>query len=101
MNNKIKEQETESRPEERSSEQVKAVRRSKPLTKKQRRMVKILDQMKNYVNTYDSQTGWEDYSDETFIKDMLYGVGLAVDRKKYEWSDGFLLFKKKILSKYI
>lgn len=47
--------------------------------KKQKRVAKIIKFLKHYINTYDRQIGYLDYSDETIIDDILYGLGTALD----------------------
>lgn len=56
--------------------------------------------LQDYMNTYDKQYGYKEYSEECFINDILYGLGIALDPKKYRYADGFSLFKQK-LSKFI
>jgi hypothetical protein len=67
------------------------------MNKKQKRMKKAVEYMQNYINTYDKQTGYLDYSDDCFILDMIYGIGLALDSKDYEFADGFNNFKKVVV----
>lgn len=70
------------------------------MTKKQKRMRQAVDRMKHYLDTYDQQPGFLDYSDDTFIRDMLYGIGVALDQRKYAFAHGFDEFKT-LLSKYV
>lgn len=70
------------------------------LTKKQKRMRQAVDRIKHYVDTYDTQPGFLDYSDDTFIKDMLYGIGVALDQRKYAFAPGFDEFKR-VLKKHV
>lgn len=71
------------------------------LTPEQKRVKRIINDLKHYINTYDKQFGYLDYQDETIISDILYGLGIALEPEKYEWADGFLKFREEILSKYI
>ena len=64
------------------------------LTPKQERVKKAVEYLKNYINTYDSQYGYLDYSDAVIIDDILYGLGVALDDKKYQMGSGFKEFKK-------
>jgi len=57
--------------------------------KKQKRVVKIIKSLKHYINTYNRQIGYLDYSDETIIDDILYGLGTALDANKYSFFEGF------------
>lgn len=63
---------------------------------RQRRMQRMVAAMQLYVSTYTEQTSYMDYSDETFINDMLYGIALALDRKQFYASTGFDRFKKRL-----
>lgn len=47
-----------------------------------------LEKYKEYISTYDAKN----YSDETIVKDMLYGVGISLDEKKYSMANGFKNF---------
>jgi hypothetical protein len=66
------------------------------LTKRQKRMQKIVAAMQLYVSTYNDQSSYLDYSDETLINDMLYGIGLALDDKEFYSGTGFDRFKKRL-----
>lgn len=52
--------------------------------------------IQHYVATYSDQAHYEDYSDETFINDMLYGIGLAMDGIEYAQAAGFDKFKQAL-----
>ena len=60
---------------------------------KRKRMVEIVRRFQQYVGTYTSQPEYADYPDETFINDMLYGLGIAIDPKDYYAASGFDKFK--------
>lgn len=60
-------------------------------------VVKATEKLQNYMNAYDKQMGYEDYSEETFIDDVLYGLGTALDFKKYSFAPGYKKFKKRLL----
>lgn len=49
--------------------------------------------LKDYINTYDQQPGYESYRTETLIDDVLYGLGIALD-DKYKYAQGYEEFKK-------
>jgi len=70
-------------------------------TEKQERVKKIIDDLKKYINTYVKQHGYLDYSDETIINDMLYGIGIATDKSKYQFNNGFNDFKKYLTENII
>jgi len=58
-----------------------------------------LEKFKNYVNTYDTQIGFKNYSKETVINDFIYGIGICINEEEYKNADGFKRFKK-YLSKH-
>lgn len=62
------------------------------LTRKQKRMKTIVERLQVYVATYSEQSGYLDYSDTIFIDDILYGLGLALDRR-HHGAQGFDSFK--------
>jgi hypothetical protein len=64
-----------------------------------KRMKRIVAKMKRYVENYDKQPFYLDYSDDTFIHDMLYGIGISISTK-YEYAPGYDKFRK-FLSKYV
>ena len=63
------------------------------MTKKQKRMKEIVNKFQKYVETYDKQHGYLDYTDNTFIDDMLYGIGIAISGD-YKFAQGFFKFKE-------
>jgi hypothetical protein len=46
---------------------------------------------KEYINTYDFVDN-NNISKDTVLKDLLFGMGLLMDRKKYNFGDGFKKF---------
>jgi hypothetical protein len=51
-----------------------------------------LKAFKKYVNTYDVlRHGGDD--DRIIIKDMIYGIGIALDDEEYRNADGWKKFK--------
>ena len=65
------------------------------------RMKKIVSRFQKYVETYSLQQSYCEYSDETFIDDMLYGIGIAIDPNKYKFSTGFDLWKGVLVSRLL
>ena len=66
-----------------------------------RPMEKVVAKLQKYMETYDRQYGIENYDDEFFIADVLYGLGAALD-DKYRYANGFRDFKehlRKLLDK--
>ena len=50
---------------------------------------------KDYVQTYDKKKDGLN-NDDTIVKDMLYGIGLCLNKKDFEYADGFKKFKNFI-----
>jgi len=63
------------------------------------KMKKIVANFQEYVATYTNQVEYESYRDETFIDDMLYGIGIAMD-EKYKFANGFDEWKE-VLRKHL
>lgn len=57
-------------------------------------MKKRVEYLQNYMNTYNKQMSYLDYRDETFIHDILYGLGVALDPEKHTWHGGYQKFKR-------
>lgn len=57
-----------------------------------RTMEEVVSILQKYVATYDQQYGYENYHDETYIDDILYGLGSSLD-ENYKNADGFERFK--------
>jgi hypothetical protein len=62
-------------------------------TQRQKRMQRVVADFQKYVATYDSEVYSKDYADKTFVNDMLYGIGVALDPEKYKGATGFEKFK--------
>lgn len=57
-----------------------------------------VDYLTHYLETYTDQHYYRDYSLETFVQDVLYGLGRSIDKaqgvqdddpKSYEFAPGF------------
>lgn len=66
------------------------------LTPEQKRRHKALAFVKDYVRTYNKQVQWDRVSEDTFIKDMIYGIGVGLDAKAYSFADGFDRFQARL-----
>jgi hypothetical protein len=55
-----------------------------------------LQVFQNFVGTYHTQAGWEEYNDTTYIEDMLYGLAISLD-SKYKYAIGFRDFKYDLI----
>lgn len=58
---------------------------------------KAVKYLQHYIGTYDDgnvsiYNG--DISDKTYIDDMLYGLGVSIDKDKYQFGDGYEKFKE-------
>jgi len=61
-----------------------------------RPMEDIVEKFQGYMSTYHEQPGYQEYTDETFIEDILYGMGVSID-PKYQFANGLRDFKKVLL----
>ena len=66
------------------------------MNKAQKRMDQIVGDFQEYVETYSNQSNWRDYSDTIFIDDMLYGIGIALNRPDHEFGKGYDTWKEKL-----
>lgn len=48
--------------------------------------------MQHYWETYPNQQGYENYNENMFLRDALYGVAIAIDKDKYSFGNGFVEF---------
>lgn len=55
--------------------------------------VRYLD---NYMHTYDSQHGYENYNLSIYLDDVIYGLGASIS-DQYRWASGFSQFKKDLM----
>lgn len=51
-----------------------------------------MQKFKDYVNTYDERKNGLD-NDKTIVKDMLYGIGLCLDKEEFCFAGGYKKFK--------
>ena len=54
---------------------------------------KSLEALKHYIDTYDQQPNYQEYSFNIFVHDILYGLGIAIDKDKYHAAQGYKKFK--------
>ncbi len=52
--------------------------------------------LSDYLNTYEDQAGIDDYTVETWIEDILYGLGMSLDPAAHKWASGHVEFKNKL-----
>lgn len=55
-------------------------------------MEAAVKRMQHYWNTYDEQNEYKDWGKDMFLRDALYGVGIAVDEERYKFGNGFVRF---------
>lgn len=64
-----------------------------------KRMKLVVQYFQGYVRTYSEQDEYQSYSDKTFLDDMLYGVGTALQigtATDYSGPGGYERFKEKL-----
>lgn len=71
---------------------------STKFTPEEKRMKAVMASFKKYVNTYSKGSYYHGQSDKTFILDMFYGIGIALDPEKYKMAGGFRVFQTLLKS---
>ena len=61
-----------------------------------RSMEEIVAELQKYVGTYHKQHGYENYRDEMYIDDILYGLGKSLS-EEYEYANGFQKFRRFLI----
>mgnify|MGYP003143823603 FL=1 len=56
-----------------------------------------IEKFKEYVNTYDAKKNGLDNS-EVIVKDMIYGIGICLDKKEFSFADGYRKFTELLKS---
>lgn len=59
-------------------------------------MKNVVADLQKYIETYSSQPTYEEFSDEVFIDDIVYGLGVALS-EEYKFAPGFSDFKEVLL----
>jgi hypothetical protein len=65
------------------------------LTAQQKQRQASIRSLVSYVSRYETQSECLNYSDETFIDDFLYGLGVAFDGK-HSFAQGYEVWKQKL-----
>jgi len=60
-----------------------------------RPMKEVVAKLKHYIETYDQQHGYEDYTDDQFIDDLIYGIGTSLSAE-YQFADGARNFEERL-----
>ena len=69
----------------------------KPTAASKKKMRAAVASLKDYLDRYDKQQGYESYSEETLIDDVLYGLGIALDSRN-AYANGYEKFKTRLIS---
>lgn len=59
-------------------------------------MVEAVKDLTRFMATYGDQNGYENYSARTFVNDVLYGLGVALDNEKYQYAQGYRKFEEDL-----
>lgn len=65
--------------------------------RRQKAMGRAVDELQDYVGTYDEQAEYRSYSDKTFVDDILYGLGLSMQNlipSDFRGAGGYERFKQ-------
>lgn len=46
----------------------------------------------HYIDTYTEQPNWTKYDKMMFVRDVIYGLGIAIDSDEFEYYPGYLQF---------
>ena len=65
------------------------------------RMRLMVEYLQAYMSTYDQQYNYQGYTDKTFIDDVLYGLGVAIDPRAHQFANGFDRWKKHLKAEYL
>ena len=57
-----------------------------------------LGYLKKYINTYDRLCDWDHYNEETWLNDILYGLGVSIDGSTFLNADGFEKFREHLFN---
>lgn len=71
---------------------------AKKVDERQKKVKEGIEFLKDYMDTYNKQPGYLDYTDYTIIEDILYGLGVAIDKDKYSFANGFKDFKEVLIN---
>ena len=63
----------------------------------QERMKLMVKYLQRYMETYDQQYGYENYTDKTFIYDVVYCLGVALNPTEHQYANGFDKWKMKLI----
>lgn len=67
------------------------------LTPRRKSMRKAVAKLQTYVGTYDQQASFDDYTNKTYVDDVLYGLGLSMQElipADYSGASGYERFKQ-------
>lgn len=49
-----------------------------------------------YVDSYDEQSNWKNYPIYTFVNDMVYGLGIALEPNEHYGPDGYISWMRRL-----
>lgn len=52
-------------------------------------IVAAFEYMTHYITTYSNQGGWKQYHKDTWLADILYGLGVSINKDEYSFASGF------------
>ena len=52
--------------------------------------------LQHYMQTYSDQKFYETYQTKTYIDDVLYGLGVSLNKNEYEGVSGYDRFKERL-----
>ena len=74
---------------------------NKKLTPHQQKMKEIVEKFKEHLQSYTSCDDYLDYSEENFVRDMMYGIGIAINSTKFSTGLGFKRFLRTCWESWI
>jgi hypothetical protein len=67
------------------------------LPKMDKSIEEAVDFLRHYMNTYDNQSCWMEYEPETYVNDILYGLGVSMS-DDFKWGQGYDKFLLELRS---
>ena len=57
----------------------------------------LIESLTHALKRYTKEKYFEDYEENTIIKDVIYFLGKCIAEKEYRMADGFKKFSKKVV----
>jgi len=67
------------------------------MTPRRKQMLEAVKSLQEYVGTYDQQAHLDDYTNKTYVDDILYGLGLSMQKlfpADFQGPSGYERFKQ-------